>query len=210
MIQFTNNDSLLLKEYYLQFLQNIKTFLLENNIFLLNDQFSCLRYLLENAYFTDENQMIFSDSYNYLGFHSNLDNGLQVMCGICCCRHVNSLLEGVLAQLQYPINPTFFYIDRDIWYRRKFGTNANHLAISLQKGEQEWILDLYNNFIFSFDSKGKIQLLNTSLNMDLKNKCQQYQDQENIRPISKILKKYYHLSSLGITHIYEEEKYGID
>lgn len=208
-MNFTTKDTKEIKIAYQDFLKNLKTFIIRSHIYDIKKQFALIRYLLENAYFTSELEMILDDKYNYLSLPNELEDGIQIMYGICCCRHANVLLNNILQLLEYNSALLFIFIDKDnIWHRKKNGCEANHIVTTIQQQKKELILDLANNYIFEVDTLGNIILLNEELTRKEKEICQQYTDETYIKKISKILKKYYSLKNLGVKNIYDDEEYG--
>ncbi|MCI6266100.1 MAG: hypothetical protein MR598_04570 [Erysipelotrichaceae bacterium] len=208
-MDFTIKDKKEIKESYQLFLTNLKNFITKNDYHEIEKVFKIIRYLLENSYFTDKSEMMFDGKYPYLALPIELSEGVQVMNGICCCRHATELLNDLLNLLNYDSKMLYIFVDTEnIWHRQKNGCHANHLVTSIKKENTELILDLENDFLFTVDSTGNIINLKTELTLQDRINCEKYQDKENIKRISKVLKKYYSLRNLGITHIYEEEKYG--
>lgn len=153
--------------------------------------------------------MLLTDKYNYLGLPPELEDGIQVMTGICCCRHANNISFNILRQLGYDCKKTFFYVNNETgtWHEKTNALGTNHIATSIQTTEKRIILDIYNDLIFS-TANGKTESLRQELTPEEMMICRKYNDEENITPIAKTLKKYYQLRELGITHVYDDEEYG--
>lgn len=210
-MNFTSKDTKYLKESYYNFLQNLKQFILENKYQRIEKIVPILHYLLENSYFTDNCEMILTSNFSFLEIPSNLEQGIQVMYGICCCRHANTLQKNIMHSLGYEqAMDSFYFVDENnIWHKKENGFGSNHLVTSIYQENTKIIFDSYNGFSFKQQPDGSIILIDEPLTPEEKVICSQYSDQKNIKNISKVLKKYYCLNSLGINHIYEEEIYGI-
>lgn len=210
-MNFTEKDIKEIKEAYLTFLHNLKMFLQVHHFDNIEKQFRVVQYLLVNGYFSENNPIIFDDQYQFLSLSTELGEAVQVMNGICCCRHANGLLIDLLRQLDYLCEELYIWIDEyGDWHKRKNVLGSNHVVTSVKYEEIELIIDLFNNFIFMIDSLGNtIPLTKEQLTIGDEMACKTYNDQMNIKKISKVLKKYYTLRDLGITHVYEEEIYGM-
>ena len=211
-MNFTTKDSEKIKYHYKNFLINLKEFILQNELSThIGKLNSIVNYLLKNAYFTPEKQMTFMDKYNYLDTElaSDIECGIEVMHGICCCRHANNIMFNLLKEFGYNSSMTFYYVDElaNTWTRKDNACGSNHVVTSLQKNELEIILDTINNFAF-INEFGYPKIVEEELTPSDIFICQQYHDEKNIELISKILKKYYTLRDLGVKYIYDEEEYG--
>ena len=207
-MQLTHNDRQILKATYLTFLKNLKDFIAMNNFNSEEKINTVIAWLLKNGYFTTEQKMDLNGSYDYLGLPSELEDGIQVMTGVCCCRHANNITYNILKELEYKCKLAFFYVDKQTgtWHEKPKVLGNNHVTISIKQPEIEIVLDTYNDLAFSI-TDGKIKSIRQELTSEEIAICRKYNDQENIKSLAKALKRYYDLRRLGITHIYDE-KYG--
>lgn len=206
-MNFTTSDTQSIKESYQSFLINLKNFICGINNQDVEKQFKILSYLFQNGYLTTTQTIKFDSNYPYLGIPIELSEGIQVTIGTCCCRHANELLNDILRLLNYDSKILFIYIDENNdWHIKPNGCNCNHMAVTLNNSNKKIILDLYNNFIFTSDYLGNVITINKELTQHEKEECHQFKD-DNIKKISKTLKKYYKLKSHGITHIYDDDYY---
>lgn len=210
-MKFNTKDTEIVTTSYLNFLQNLKNFILENDLRKVEKITPVIHYLLENGHFTEQPKMILTHQLDFLYPQSNIELGVQVMYGSYCCRHANTLFKNLLQQLEYQnVRIAFFLIgEHGTWKKLKNGHGANHLTASIFQNGEEIFLDAYNGYTFKTNKNSDVILLDEPLTLEEKQICDSYNDQENIKNISKVLKKYYHLRSLGINHIYDEEIYGI-
>lgn len=139
----------------------------------------------------------FDNNYNYLGLPVEISQGVQVMYGICCCRHATEFLYNLLCILNF--NPSLMYIwvnnNTGLW--RKVNPKiekANHQVILLN---DKYIIDPANKFILQMQKNAKLILLDSEYIDQLGT----YQE-ENIIVVGRVLKKYYTYRELGINTIY--------
>lgn len=203
-MNFTTKDIKETKAYYLKFLEQIKLFLLTNNIKDIETQFSVIYYLLKNAYLTDDYQMLFYDKYKFLSLPSDLSDGIQITMGICCCRHATEFLYDLLYLLDYKPKLLFIKIEANGDWLISNTHNANHVVVSIICDNKEIILDLLNDLIFTRTQDGNIKSLKIKLDCSLIATCNKYNDEANIKSISKTLKKYYNLRNLGVKYVFDE------
>lgn len=206
-MQFTTKDINLLKSSYFNFLNYLRNYLLTNtNNDDVLEQFNMLSFLYKNNYFNDNQPFHFDkNEINYLSSPIELSEGIHVMTGFCCCRHVNELLNDILILLNYNPKLIYVYIDaNNDWHIKQNACHSNHVIVTVITDQRNLFLDLYNNYIFTTDELGKVIMLNNSLKNEFLFSKTHFQD-DNIKTISKILKKYYELRKNGITNLYDEE-----
>jgi len=200
-MNITDKDIELLNDYYKQFLINLKEFLLNHSLNDINLTFNVLNYLLRNAKFTNEKEMIFKNRYNYFPLPSALSDGIQVMNGICCCRHANTLNYDILKTLGLKVKLQPILIKNNTWIKLNNFVGGNHVITILEEEGITYNFDLVGGFQFK-NNNGELIFLNTSINNQIKELCDTYEDKENIEGINRILNKYYNLRKIGVTSIY--------
>ena len=196
MLYLTENDRLIIHNCYRNFLQSLKENL---QSYCVKDSLNCYALivkLLNDGRFSFNGEMRRSALFNYLDL-PNMDEGVQVMYGIGCCRHINLLINDIMKTLGF--NSTLLYVktdETDTWHRATPLT-ANHVVVTLKDDNDRYLLDAYNNFIF--------RIVGSDLNpVNLEN-CDnplmtKYPD-DNVKKIGLVLKKYYNLQKLGLDHV---------
>lgn len=198
MLYLTENDRIISQKCYCNFLQSLKNDLQSN---WANDSLICYAIiveLLKKGRFSFNGKMMYSTLFDYI-YLPNMPEGVQVMYGVGCCRHVNLLLNDIMKELGFNVTPLYVRIDEtDTWHRSTPST-ANHLVIILKNSTDEYLLDAYNNLAFRIVGSDLEPVEIKCMDETLLNK---YPD-NNIREIGLVLKKYYKLQSLNINHIYD-------
>lgn len=154
-------------------------------------------YMLQNGFFSINGTNSFDNNYDYLELPSEISQGVQVMYGICCCRHASEFLYNLLSILNF--NPSLLYIWIDhntgIWHKvNPTIEKANHQAVLLN---DNYIIDPANKFILEIQSNGELSLIDSEYPNPLKT----YQE-DNIAVIGRVLKKYYTYKQLGVKSVY--------
>ena len=141
--------------------------------------------------------MKYSSSFDYLDL-PNMVEGAQVMYGIGCCRHINLLINDIMKTLGF--NSTLLYVkidETDTWHKTK-PFSANHVVVTLNDNNDDYLFDAYNNFVFrivGYDLEPvELKIMNDVLISKYPN--------DNVKKIGLVLKKYYKLQELGVNHIY--------
>lgn len=199
-MNFTNEDKNIINDAYKMILLNLKSYLQQYHVESELEYSRILFKLLHNGYLSINGTIKFDDDYNYIGLPSSISRGVQVIYGICCCRHATGFLYDLLCILKF--NPSLMYIWVDnstrIW--RKVNPaieNANHLVILLKCGN-EYVIDLANTLILQVLEDGQLESLDTRFFGNIK----PYRD-DNIDVVDKVLKKYYMYRNLGIEETYQ-------
>lgn len=202
MLNLTSNDKELIENSYKSFLSNLKDLFENNQIKSAVDCYRILSNMLRNGQFCIDGTISFDTTFNYLDLPNMGCIGAQVMYGICCCRHVTAFINDILALIGFNASLYYIYIDDNENWHSCDPINANHTTILLIDNAEEYILDPMNNFLLKKETDNSL----TSLNLDISSlDMQQFFNfsDNNVQGISKILKKYYHLQSVGINHIYD-------
>lgn len=198
MLYLTENDRLIINNCYRNFLQSLQEDLQSDCIKDSLDCYAIIVKLLKGGQFSFNSEMKYSSSFDYLDL-PNMAEGTQVMCGVGCCRHINSLINDIMKTLGF--NSTLLYVkvdETDTWHRTT-PLIANHVVVILKDKNAEYLLDACNNFVFriiGYDLE-PIELKNMDNILMIK-----YPD-DNVKKIGLVLKKYYKLQELGIDHIYD-------
>lgn len=124
--------------------------------------------MLHGDSFSRNGIVYFDNNYDYLGLPLDVSQGVQVMYGVCCCRHATEFLYNLLSILNF--NPTliFIFVDNSTGIWRKVNPiieKANHQAILL---EDKYIIDLTNKFILQMQENGDLNLIDSEYIGDLK------------------------------------------
>lgn len=205
-MNFLQRDETLLIEAYDNFLYHLNNFFVDNGCVSLEDIFQLFSVLFDNGHFSITRPTKDTD-YPYLAFPIRCSAGLQVMLGVCCCRHINGLFYDLLKSLHKNCELSFIFIDEDgCWYKKENGCGANHVVVTAQENNTDFLFDVYNNFGFTITKDDDLEPL--SFDSSPAHLLSQYDDSSNINKISKVLTKYYQLRDIGITHVYEEDRYG--
>lgn len=202
MLMLTNNDKEYIENLYKTFLSNLKCLFENNNVKSAIDCYKILSNMLRKGLFSNEGVIIFDTNFNYLSL-ANIDHpGMQVMYGVCCCRHVTEFSNDIMSLLGFNTSLYYIYIDNNDIFHHCDSIDANHVAILLTENLEEYILDPMNNFLLKKETDNSLTPLNLDVShLDMK-RFLHFSD-NNIQSISKVLKKYYHLQSIGINHIYD-------
>lgn len=108
MLNFMDEDKETVKNAYKMILLNLKDYLKNYDI---KDEISYSKIIfnmLHNGFFSMNRTINFDNNYDYLELPSEISQGVQVMYGICCCRHATEFLYNLLCILNY--NPSLIYI----------------------------------------------------------------------------------------------------
>lgn len=197
MLNFTDSDKKIIRDAYKMILLNLKDYLQQYD---MKDELGYSKIIfrmLHGGFFSMNRTNNFDNNYDYLGLPVEISQGVQVMYGICCCRHATEFLYNLLCILNF--NPSLIYIqvDNDTGLWRKVNPEiekANHQAILLN---DKYIIDPANKFILQMQKNGELILLDSEYIDQLRT----YQE-DNIIVIGKVLKKYYTCREFGINTVY--------
>ncbi len=200
MLNFTADDKTVMMEAYKVTLFHLKEYLQKYSI---KDQLEYMKIIFRmfhNGYFSMTGEIHLDNDYPYLSLPLEVSQGVQVMYGICCCRHATEFLYDVLCLLNFNPSLQFIWIDYSTNTWKKVDPaleKTNHITIFLN-GENRFIVDLANNFIMQILTNGQLKLINLEYLGELK----EYQE-ENIHIIGNILEKYYTYRELGVERVYK-------
>lgn len=197
MLRFTDSDKKKVRDAYKMVLLNLKDYLQQYGVKDEVEYSTIFFYMLHEGLFSMNGVLCFDNNFDYLGLPVEMSQGVQVMYGVCCCRHATEFLYNLLSSLNF--NPSLLYIlvDNDTGIWRKVNPaveRANHQVILL--GDK--IIDPANKFILQLQKGGDLTVLDSKYAWQLED----YQE-DNIGVIGKVLKKYYTYRELGIKNVYD-------
>lgn len=199
MLKLTNKDKETIEISYKTFLINIKNFI---EMSCLTNGIECYKVLykmLINGQFSIDRTMCFDTDFNYLNLPNIYSDGAQVMQGVCCCRYVSTLFNDILLLIGYNAALCYIYVDDNETWHITTAANSNHVVVLLKENNDEYILDPMNNLVLKKEYDNQLTLVDTNT---VQNNYFIFSD-NNVENIGKVLKKYYHLKSLGIDNIYD-------
>lgn len=184
--------------YYKQFLIHLKSFLQQDKYLSALDCSKKVIHMLHSGLFSMDKKICFDEEFKYL-FLYDLSDGVQVSYGVCCCRHASAFLNDLLRILGFDSSLKPIFINEDgNWHKGcSLLDTFNHVVVFLKEGDCSYLVDPQNKFIFRVEDNQDLTLLNLDIDF-----CTEYDD-INIQNTGMILKKYYHLQSLGIEHVYD-------
>lgn len=199
MLNFSESDTIEINEAYKMILINLKAYLQHYNV---KDELEYLKIIckmLHSGFFSMNGTIQFNNNYNYFGLPIEISQGVQVMHGICCCRHATEFFYDLLCVLNIDSSLIHFIVDEPtgIWHIvNPAYEKANHQAI-LFNNEDKYIIDPANKFILQIQNNEQL----TPLDTEYLGHLNFYQD-DNIDLVAKVLKKYYKYRELGIKSVY--------
>lgn len=198
MLSLTSQDKELIETCYEKFLKNLYVFLKNSSAESGVEYSKIIIHLLQSGKFGMNGEIICSNDYDYL-YLSNLSrDGMFVMYGVCCCRHATRLLNDILHGLGFDASLYYFDTSNGDSWKRVSPCDANHIVVHLVEGDNEYLIDPINSFIFEINKNDEI----IQIEIDDFFYLEDYSD-SNILEIGKVLTKYYNLKRLGIDYIYE-------
>lgn len=202
MLELTKEDRNIINSSYKAFLYNLKYILKNNDIKSGIDYFGVLNNMFRTGKFCINEKITIDDKFNYFNA-SNIDYmAVQVMYGVCCCRHASSLFNDILQLLGFTTSLIYIYVDENnIWHHSSL-LGANHIAVLLNENNCEYILDPANNFVLKKETDGSLISITLDISNQILRQFENYYD-PNIQNIGKTLKKYYNLQKLGIKYVYD-------
>lgn len=196
ILNFIDEDKEKIKSAYKAILLNLKDYLKHYDA---KDGISYSKIffkMLHNGFFSMNGIINFDNDYDYLGLPLEISQGVQVMYGICCCRHATEFLYNLLCILSY--NPSLLYIyvnNIGVWRKVNSAIDkANHQAILLN---DKYIIDPANKFILQIRENEELRLIDSEY-LDY---LEIYQE-PNITVVGNMLEKYYTYKKLGIKNVY--------
>ncbi len=197
MREFTETDKKIVKDAYKMILLNLKDYLQQYDMKDELEYSKLFFCMLHGGFFSMDGTIKFDNNYDYLGLPVEISQGVQVMHGICCCRHATEFFYNLLCILNFNPSLIYIWVDNDTGLWRKVNPaieKANHQAILL---DNKCIIDPANKFILQIQKNGEL----TQLDSEYFGQLETYQE-NNIVTIRKILKKYYTYRELGIKSVY--------
>lgn len=197
MLNFSDNDKKILRDSYKMILLNLKEYLKQYGV---KDEIEYSRIfidMLHSGLFSMNGKINFDNNFAYLGLPVDISQGVQVMYGVCCCRHATEFLFNLLNILDFDPSLLYVFADSDtgIWHRVNPATErANHQAIILKN---KCIVDPANKFILKTHDNGEL----TQIDSSYIGQIRPYQE-ESIETVGKVLKKYYTYKEMGIERVY--------
>lgn len=201
MLYLTNEDKMVVTDCYKSFLKNLQCFIDSYHPKNWLECYAIVVNMLRAGQFCIDQTIDFNVQFNYLPLPNMENIGAQVMFGICCCRHANTLVNDILQLLGFTTQLQYIFIDENKSWHRSHPSNANHVVIDLKDGESNYLLDAFNNFAFKIESNQSLTPLDVE-NINIPVEYSTYCD-SSIQNIGTILKKYYSLQRMGINHIYD-------
>ena len=202
MLNLTNNDKELIENLYKSFLSNLKCLFTTNQIKNALDCYKILSIMLRNGQFCVDETIDFNTKFKYLSLPNMDCRGAQVMYGVCCCRHVSVFINDILSLLGFNTSLYYIYIDDNEHWHSCSLINANHVTVLLIENNEEYILDPINNFILKKENDQSLKTINSDiLSLDIQ-QFVSFSD-DHVQSIGRVLKKYYHIQSVGVNHIYD-------
>lgn len=96
MLNFTDDDKKVVKDAYKTILLNLKNYLKQYDAKDELEYSKIVFSMLHSGLFSISGTINFDNNYDYLGLPVEISQGVQVMYGICCCRHVTEFLYNLL------------------------------------------------------------------------------------------------------------------
>ena len=196
-MNFTETDKKIVKDAYKMILLNLKDYLQQYDMKDELEYSKLFFCMLHGGFFSMDGTIKLDNNYDYLGLPVEISQGVQVMHGICCCRHATEFFYNLLCILNFNSSLIYIWVDNDTGLWRKVNPaieKANHQAILL---DNKCIIDPANKFILQIQKNGEL----TQLDSEYFGQLETYQE-NNIVTIGKILKKYYTYRELGIKSVY--------
>ncbi len=195
MLNFIDEDKEKIKNAYKIILLNLKNYLQQYDA---KDEISYSKIvfkMLHNGLFSMNTTINFDDKYDYLWLPSEISQGVQVMYGICCCRHATEFLYNLLCIFNYNPSLLYIYVDNntEVWHKVN-PAKANHQVILLN---DRYIIDPANKFILQLQKNGELKHIDSEYP-----DCLEKYQETNINVVGNELEKYYKYKRLGIRNVY--------
>lgn len=202
MLCFIQKDRESIDNAYKDILSNIKQSFTDMGIIKPLECYRLLHKLLVEGVFSVAGNVSFDTSFNYLAL-SNLEYlGVQVMYGVCCCRHVSSFINDVLNEFKFDASLLYVNVDDSSSWRISEAIDANHVVVLLKDLGSEYILDPFNSRVLKKEGNQDLTpLYFDSDDLSLFTKMEMIQGR--VERIGKTLRKYYTLRDLGVQFIYD-------
>ena len=198
MLRFSEKDKELVDLGYQNFLHSLCEYLKDCVATCLMDYYKQIRVMLKKGAFSYEGTFLRNPKFPYIALSNMESDGVHIMYGIACCRHISAFLQDILRLLGFDATLLYVFADDSGTWRRVSPSDANHLLVLVHDGATSYIFDLMNDFAFLWEPDTSLILLpvnDVSFSAD-------YHD-ENVQDIGRILKKYYTLRSYGIETVYD-------
>ena len=195
MLNFIDEDKEKIKNAYKIILLNLKNYLQQYDA---KDEISYSKIvfkMLHNGLFSMNRTINFDDKYDYLWLPSEISQGVQVIYGICCCRHATEFLYNLLCIFNYNPSLLYIYVDNNtaVWHKVN-PAKANHQVIWLN---DRYIIDPANKFILQLQKNGELKHIDSEYP-----DCLEKYQETNINVVGNELEKYYKYKRLGIRNVY--------
>lgn len=200
MVKFIDDDIKEINNSYRNMLINLKDYLYQYNLSNEKECSKIIIKMLHSGYFSINRVIQIENNYDYLALPPTISQGVQIMYGICCCRHASKFLYDLLCILDFnPILIYYFVDNNGGWHKANPAVEkANHIAVLLNNNDGEYVVDLVNEFILKIERDGQLK----SIDIESIEDITPYQD-SNVDVIGKVLTKYYKYKELGIESVYE-------
>lgn len=198
MLRFCEKDKEQVDLGYQNFLLSLCDYLRGCGATSLMDYYKQIRMMLKKGAFSYEGTFLRNSKFSYIALSNMENDGVHIMYGIACCRHISPFLQDILRLLGFDASLLYVFADDSGTWRRVPPCESNHLLVLVHDGDASYILDLMSDFAFLWESDKSLTLLPME-DVPFKD---DYHD-ENVQDIGRILKKYYTLRSYGIETVYD-------
>lgn len=197
MVNFSLNDKEKLKDYYKDFLMNLREYLRKYDVHDVLEYSKLVLDMLHSGALSVDGVIKVDDGYDYIDIPSDVSAGVHITTGVSCCRHTTSFLYDLLNVLGFQSSLSYFQVGNElgIWHKvNPAEGRANHVVLSVDN----LIVDPANKFILEELNDGRV----CQIDLGDHHEFSDYQD-KNIISIDKVLKKYYTYRNLGIERVYD-------
>lgn len=202
MLKLTCSDKKVIDTCYKKFLMNLKELIKINNVHNPLECYKIIISLLKRGKFSVNDEITLNEECDFLHLPNIISNGIYVMSGTYCCRHVNNLIKDILEILNFNVRLLYVNVDEDDNWRITTPVNSNHVVVLLKLNDDRFILDAYNDFVLKLDTNNNLIPINIETIVIKSELYDNYKD-SNIEKIDKILKKYYKLKIFNIQNTYD-------
>lgn len=195
MINFTYEDKEKIKVAYQKILFNLQNYLEQYDVQSCQEYAQIFFKMLHNGFFSAGEKVQFTSDFDYLALPLELSQGVQVMYGVCCCRHATEFLYDILKALGFDVSIYLVWVNNETstWHKvNPTLEKANHEMVFV-KDRGNILLDPVNNFSLQILENGELKQFDRGFDRRLN----YYQD-DNIQTVQRVLKKYYSYQELGI------------
>lgn len=202
MLALLKKDKERIETAYCTFLERLKIYLEGYDELTTLELYGLIVQLLKNGNFSSGHTFRTDATFDYLYLPNLNYEGAYLMYGVGCCRHMSSLINDILEHLGFECALQYVLIDENNnWKLLEKPVGSNHVIVSLQDHENQYLLDPMNDFIFQKKENIFVPMTIESSPFDQLS-LPSYRD-ESVEEIAKILQKYYTCKAIGIENIYE-------